>query len=531
MLCGALCYLLFASSASLTRPHVLSEGVRSFTTFRYGKLTGLWAQEACAIPEARAFIAEPEQQGFPLRTTTVGVYDSGFDLSSLRDHARLTSELHNHLVHTDAHDGRDVLADFVADAELRAFLRAAYARRPERAKDLRHGTAVAHLIASNSEVATSSKGEIALLIASPRKLVLEEYTELHSSLARLELPQLINRSIAFAKYDDRWSEAIAEGFEAIAVKTIVVNSIGNYHNLDNKLPIEAGVHRLVGKMINVGSADPTGHVSLFSKRDEGTIETIRAFSDNFIATLGVDSSLIAFGGTSGAAPVVTGALADTSAILPSLTVSQAEVLLKKTAIPSSYGDRVGTLNSYKLVRVAQRLRERGWPAYDDLSDDSLYDFSAEARQFADEATVTAAVGEKFAKLRRSFFLDPDNRQVRRQLGQLYRQAGYEAQALFYGNSTPASRDEFIERLLAAQQRHLAEFLQALETADVGSAQWALVKLDRELIEAHTVIDILRKLSPEQRMLIIDFFRANNIARITIDANGSSYKRILKRATD
>jgi len=522
-LCGALCYL-WASSA----PLILSEGVRSFTTFRYGKLTGLWAQEACAIPEARAFIAELEQRGFPLRTTTVGVYDIGFKLASVRDHARLTAELHDHLARTDDRDGRAVLADFVADAELRAFLRQAYADRPARDQDWRHGTAVVHLIASNSEVSTSSKGEIALLIASPRKLALEEYIELHSSLARLELPPLVNHSMAFSKFDDRWSEAIAEAFEAITAKTIVVNSIGNYHNLNNKLPIEAGVRKLVGKMINVGSADPTGHISLFSKRDEGTIETVRAFSDDFIATLGLDGSLIAFGGTSGATPVVTGALADTLAILPDLSVSQAEVLLKKTAVPSSYGDRVGTLNSYKLVRVAQRLRERGWPAYDDLNDDSLYDFSAAAQRLAVEATATPEGDEKFAKLRQSFFLAPDNRQVRRQLGQLYRQAGYEAQALFYGDSTLASRDEFMARLFAAQQQHLAEFLQALEAVDVGSAQWALAKLDRELIKARTIIAILQKLSPAQRLLIIDFFRANGIARITIDANGTSYKRIFNR---
>ena len=74
-------------------------------------------------------------------------------------------------------------------------------------------------------------------------------------------------------------------------------------------------------------------------------------------------------------------------------------------------------------------------------------------------------------------------------------------------------------------------LWAQEAVDVGSAQWALAKLDRELIEAHTIIAIVQKLSPAQRLLIIDFFRANDIARITIDANGSSYKRIFKRPTD
>ena len=524
ILCGALC--LLAVSAQL--PPVEA---RSLTTFRYGKLTSLWAQEACAIPEAHAFIDQLRDNGFPLNTTTIAVYDTGFKLTSLRDHARLTTELRDQLDVEDGQDGRKVLIDSLDGSDLQVFLHEAYSFR-KLDRDLRHGTSVVHLIASNSEVTTSTMGEIALLIEQPRKLTLENRIKEKSLINKLTLPQLLNHSMSFAKFDNQWSEAISEAFEEITDKTIVVNSIGNYHNLDNKQPIEAGVHRLVGKVINVGSSDPTGHISLFSKRDDGSIETIRAFSDNFIQTLAIDGSFSSFGGTSGASPVVTGALADTLAILQTLTVAQTEILLKKTAIPSSYGDPVGTLNSYKLVRVAKRLIDRGWPVNNNLTDGDLYDFSDEARQLADEAIATQEVDEKLAKLRQSFFLDPDNRQVRRQLGHLYRQAGYQAQALFYGDSNLASRDAFIQSLATIQEKHFANFLQAIENNNIDLAQQLLAKFDRELIDAgvHVVIDILKKLSPEPQQQVIDFFLTNNIARIKVEDNGTTirWKRLFDR---
>ena len=521
-LCGALCLLVV--SAQL--PPV---DARYLTTFRYGKLTSLWAQEACAIPEAHDFINHLESSGFPLGTTTIAIYDTGFKVSSLRDHARLTAELHNKLDVEDEQDGRKILIDSLDDSNLRVFLHEAYSLR-KRERNLQHGTSVAHLIASNSEVSTSSKGEIALLIEQPRKLTLADRIKEKNLISKLILPQLFNHSMAFAKFDQQRSKAISEAFEAITGNTIVVNSIGNYHNQDDKLPIEAGVHRLVGKIINVGSSDPTGHLSLFSKQDAGSVETIRAFSDNFIQTLNIDGSFNSFGGTSGASPVVTGALADTLAILQNLTIAQTEILLKKTATPSSYGDPVGTLNSYKLVRVAKRLVDRGWPVNDNLNDDTLYNFKDEAQQLTDEATASQEIDEKFAKLRKSFFLDPDNRQTRRLLGDLYQQAGYQAQSLFYGDSNLANRNAFIQSLATIQEKHFADFLQAIRNANIDSAQHLLAKFDRQLIhtDAHTIIDILKKLSPEQQQQIADFFLTNNIAKITIDDKGTIWKRLFDR---
>ena len=114
---------------------------------------------------------------------------------------------------------------------------------------------------------------------------------------------------------------------------------------------------------------------------------------------------IDFGGTSGAAPQVVAALADVLSILHTLNRDEAATLLRRTAVVSSYGDGVGTLNRYKLVRVAQRLLERGWPTSKvALHDDSVYDFSDEAQALLAASFSAVTSVEAFVQLRQAFFL-------------------------------------------------------------------------------------------------------------------------------
>ena len=67
-------------------------------------------------------------------------------------------------------------------------------------------------------------------------------------------------------------------------------------------------------MIVVGSLDPSGFASKFSQSHQHV--TVLAPSDSFITALGVDGKFSKFGGTSGAAPLVSGAIADLRSILP-----------------------------------------------------------------------------------------------------------------------------------------------------------------------------------------------------------------------
>lgn len=128
---------------------------------------------------------------------------------------------------------------------------------------------------------------------------------------------------------------------------------------------------------------------------------------------------------------------------------------------------IGVLNHYKLVQVAKRLVERGWPASEEaLLDGSLYDFTAEAEKLTREAANSKSATERLSKLRKAFFLDNGNDSTRELLAELYRQEGYEAQALFYGGADASVRDSFIEKKKQVQKIALEEFVSAVANADL-----------------------------------------------------------------
>ncbi len=157
-----------------------------------------------------------------------------------------------------------------------------------------------------------------------------------------------------------------EALKSISSSTIFVRSAGNGAPNDLSRGV-VGFAREVGAII-VGSSSPRGLVSSFSQ--EGEEVTILAPSDSWI-TLSLEgfdenhSTKKTFGGTSGAAPLVTGSLYAfewLSGYHP--TSAEAKMLLQKTALPSPHaefeepkenGD--GILNTYKLGQVAKRIRE------------------------------------------------------------------------------------------------------------------------------------------------------------------------------
>ena len=300
-------------------------------------------------------------------------------------------------------------------------------------------------------------------------------------------------------------------------KTIFVTTAGNFH----PEPIELPKRKVAEDMIIVGSADPTGHVSSFSQR--GKEEVIRAFSDGYVQTIGVEAGVfIDFGGTSGAAPQVVAALADVLSILHTLNRNEAATLLRRTAVASAYSDEAGTLNRYKLVRVAHRLVQRGWPTSKAaLHDDSIYDFSDEAQALT-AASFIAEPAEGFTQLRQAFFLDSDNHQTRTLLAAIYRQAGYEAEALFYGAADSEARDAFIERREEIAVAVMAKFMAAVAAVDLEEMAKLLPTFSKKDFHANTsaFFDAMRKLSIEQKQSVADFMREHKIADVTIDSDGS-----------
>ena len=178
-------------------------------------------------------------------------------------------------------------------------------------------------------------------------------------------PSFLNNSMGNSSEEVIQSEYKA--FAALVSHTVIVKSSGNdylksarsrsVYLTDKSLSQDHGI-------ILVGSLSPKGLVSRSSQ--EGKEVYILAPSDHYITTRDKEGEYGEFSGTSGAAPLVTGALAGfewLSGWHP--TAEEAKLLLKNTVtatIHSQYEfpqrNGVGLLNAYRLGRVALRLKEK-----------------------------------------------------------------------------------------------------------------------------------------------------------------------------
>ena len=149
----------------------------------------------------------------------------------------------------------------------------------------------------------------------------------------------------------------------------------------------------------VASLTPDGSPSEFTSYGEGV--TISAPSDNSIRSYDYSGEAVSFGGTSGAAPLVTGVLGGFSLISKyHLSTYQADLLLRKTAIPLPNLPRKhlmgeGVLNAYKVGMVALRIKERcksyttktrrNRCLFDSLENDETYRFDETGAGLFEEA--------------------------------------------------------------------------------------------------------------------------------------------------
>lgn len=255
----------------------------------------------------------------------------------------------------------------------------------------------------------------------------------------------------------------------ILSQTVFVKAAGN----DFPHPVDKIISVYGDKMIVVGSADPTGFPSTFSQADKRV--NILAPSDEFIPSVGVGAKPILFSGTSGDAPVVSGVLADVNSLLPrDLTRDEAAHLLHKTATKTSINgasdmNGAGVVNHYKMLRVAKRLHDAGFPANEDiLHSEQLFDFSTEAKKLASEAEhlITSSDAENYAegfkKLRTAFFLNPDNNNIRSALAKIYRDCRYHTQSLFYDfyDKSGAYDHSIAKKITIRKRKSLFYFLNA-----------------------------------------------------------------------
>ena len=363
-------------------------------------LNVFWAQEAIGTPEARLLIKEMQRDGFKFFSTRLGILDVGFD-ERKTGHPRFTSELNQQLKSIPI-----VL--------------------PFRAR--KHGTRTLSVIIGQEPAGVSSLGEVDLILART--------SDMWKELDTGRIPDVVNSS---STYRRKYTKDLLRLDKQVMEKTIWVNSVGNRF----PKPIADHTREIGGEAILVGSADPGGFPSTFSSTSEHV--TVLAPSDYVQRGIDAKGKIVKYGGTSGAAPMVTGVLADVKSILPSLTRDEAAYMLQQTATRTTINNistvnGAGMLNHYKMLRVAQRLHKANFADNRHrLYRDRMYDFSDEASQLTNEAKLLLASThglatnntKAFKKLRKAFFLDSANEEARTLLADIYQQHGHVASAEFY----------------------------------------------------------------------------------------------------
>ena len=234
---------------------------------------------------------------------------------------------------------------------------------------------------------------------------------------------------------------------------LVIQTPGNHYHADDQSYFRPKLQPSTN--IVVGSLSPWGFLSSFSTASDQV--EVTAPSDEYLTTF-YNGAYHLMGGTSGAQPLVSGALANVISFLPGLTLVEARELLRRTAIPTADsrhgipGSGSGMVNAYLLVRVADRLRPE-WPlnSHRILNDISLYEFQSESDRTLDQARELLRSENLCQRtravqlLRKALLLNSRNRDASRLLIQFYRSAGFTDNAVFVESIT-SDNGQFLDTI-------------------------------------------------------------------------------------
>ncbi len=457
---GILLFLLLLqsgqASAATGLPSLWSQQYKSLPSKDFGLLSAFWAQAMVGAPEGHHYLAVMEGEGFEFHQTGVGIFEESVSLDKAFLQARVAPGL------------IAALEEEVAEHEVELRENASEWHTEEYAEIIEawqqrklgmkggHVTAVANLLNGASPVGISRKGVIA---AEIERVYDDEdvdddlfYVQLVSNTGHSI--DIINLSVLLTQ-----PREVQNFLKCAATDNMLyVMAVGN----DFPTPMYDMSGEGGAKPITVGSCAPTGYFSHFSRA--GKQLTISAPSDDYILSIAAGTGeLKPFRGTSGAAPLVSGALADVISIIPSLTFDEATHMLQKTAIATSINtlqEGSGVLNYYKLLRVAAKIQQTAAGDRQKIRkliyDDTMYDFSTEAHQLKN--TAQAEPEQAFFNLREAFFLDSSDMETRHLLAEMYRQAGYEAEALFYDDPVVSQQQKLVQTF-AKYRRLLTDMAQ------------------------------------------------------------------------
>ena len=250
------------------------------------------------------------------------------------------------------------------------------------------------------------------------------------------LPSFINVSLTWGGY------TFGNALKSLSPPSVVVVAAGNNH--PKPIRYEKVKASKDFNAIIVGSIAPDGRRSDFSHTHEEV--HIMAPADNYQSSADENGNRMAFGGTSGATPLVTGSLAGfewLSGYHP--TAEEAKILLEKTAIPTLAANQiprlsgVGMLNAYKLGMVGKRLKltcGKNIVCFKEMiQKDSTYNFPEDQdllqvvnnafpqcgnNQCGKESSKTCEdKASVFKRLRKAAFLNPSNGELWRNVACVY----------------------------------------------------------------------------------------------------------------
>ena len=307
-----------------------------------------------------------------------------------------------------------------------------------------HGTRVAQLVADPT-VGVAAHAKLAAVVTSDNESIklIEAATRARINLICNSATHYANLNKAFDAFND------AGG--------VFVNGAGNDFPSERYLPF--GTERTIG----VASLSPTGLVSYFSSPHAQA--AIAAPSDNFL-TAGRRNNFDLFSGTSGAQPLVCGAIANVIAFLPGITDAEIKKLMADTALPTVNSlekplmNGVGMLNAYKMFRVAARLKSE-WPSNRvRLDDPQTLNFQEESQpSFAIAREKLSAKNncerrDGLRAARRALLLDPRNGSYAALLRDYYASLGLHMNAQFYSTLVTPPNQADLERLAVNPNPHI-----------------------------------------------------------------------------
>ncbi len=343
-----------------------------------------------------------------------------------------------------------------------------------------HGNLVTNLINGLAPVGVSSRSEIVGLVTAD---ITSDYMQV-ATLVNETQPQIVNFSKSFFE-----AATVPPALLKMAAQSILVISSGNSYPDE---PLE-NVKRAAPAVL-VGSLNADGQISKDS--NEGPELTILAPSDRLIQSTSVGKKFESFGGTSGAAPLVSGTLADVVSILGDIELSEAKILVQRTAMPTLNARQAllkngsGMLNQLKSILVAGRLKALGWPTHRKalLASPAVWDF-------ASIATAQLTEGKELLRspscqerkqglklIRSSFLLASSDEEARQLLEDTYRGMGLTTNAKFYASFGMKGIQVALQAGLREQELSQPT-LRGLEAIGAPAAPWI-----RELAQSSTAAD-------------------------------------------